>query len=112
MAQDCDCDCNCNCNCNAASTALHSTEYRMAQAWNDEKIVQCVEAALRLRTNVLNVTDKSTWKLYGTIEATKEDYPPLSVSIMLIEEGTENIRMHDRVSFYAAPTRRERSIDV
>ncbi|XP_060827749.1 isoleucine--tRNA ligase, mitochondrial [Bombus pascuorum] len=64
---------------NIASIPLHCTQYKISESWNDSKIAQYIDAAIRLRNNVLKVADKTTWKLYGVIEATKDDFVLLSL---------------------------------
>lgn len=65
---------------------MHCTQYKISESWNDSKIAQYIDAAIRLRNNVLKVADKTTWKLYGVIEATKDDFVLLSVSIIYTKE--------------------------
>ena len=54
----------------------------MSESWNDPGIKQHINVALRLRNNVLKIINKTSWKLYGVVEATKEDFTLLSVSII------------------------------
>ncbi|KOC68779.1 Isoleucine--tRNA ligase, mitochondrial [Habropoda laboriosa] len=61
-----------------ASIPLHCTQYKVSESWNDPEFVKCMDVALRLRNNVLNIVDKNTWKLYGIVKATREDFCLLS----------------------------------
>ncbi|XP_076756258.1 isoleucyl-tRNA synthetase, mitochondrial [Xylocopa sonorina] len=64
---------------NDASVPLFYTEYKVPEFWNNPDIVKYVDAALKLRNNLLETVDKNTWKLHGIINATKEDFSALSI---------------------------------
>ncbi|XP_076634653.1 isoleucyl-tRNA synthetase, mitochondrial isoform X1 [Colletes latitarsis] len=64
---------------NQASIPFYCTSYKISDFWNDPEIVKCVNVAFRLRDNLLQNFGTNTWKLSGTIEATKEDFSLLSL---------------------------------
>ncbi|CAK9796616.1 Isoleucine--tRNA ligase, mitochondrial [Anthophora plagiata] len=57
-----------------ASIPLYHTQRKVSESWNDPDFVKHMEAALRLRNNILNIVDKTTWKLHGIVKATREDF--------------------------------------
>lgn len=65
---------------------MHRTQYNVLNSWNDPSIVQHINVALRLRNNILKIANKTTWKLHGIIDASKEDFISLCVSIIYIKK--------------------------
>ncbi|XP_076241877.1 isoleucyl-tRNA synthetase, mitochondrial [Calliopsis andreniformis] len=64
---------------NSESVPLHYTTYKIPDSWNEPKIVEYMDAALRLRSNLLNIVSTNTWKLSVVVDATKDDFYSLSL---------------------------------
>ncbi|XP_034191573.2 isoleucyl-tRNA synthetase, mitochondrial isoform X1 [Osmia lignaria lignaria] len=64
---------------NESVLPLFCSSYKVSDSWNEPEITKYVDAALRLRNDLLKTVNTTTWKLFGIIEATKEDFYFLSL---------------------------------
>lgn len=67
---------------NSERPFCHST-YEIPEFWNDTGIAERIDAALRVKKQMHSIVNGSRWRLSVTIEATKDDFFWLSVSIIL-----------------------------
>ncbi|XP_076661830.1 isoleucyl-tRNA synthetase, mitochondrial isoform X2 [Halictus rubicundus] len=58
---------------------FYRTSYEIPESWNDQTIVERVDAALRIRKQFQNITGTNRWQSSVTIEATKQDFLWLSL---------------------------------
>lgn len=58
---------------------FYRTSYVIPESWNDETIVERMDAALRIRKQFQNVAGTNRWQSSVTIEATKHDFLWLSL---------------------------------
>lgn len=63
---------------------LHYTRYTVPETWYQPETIECIEAALCLKSKVNKLATQNTWELAATIMSTKQDYALLSVSAALI----------------------------
>ncbi|XP_043496541.1 isoleucine--tRNA ligase, mitochondrial isoform X1 [Polistes fuscatus] len=66
-------------NANTEYIPLHCTSYIVSEIWNQSQSIECIEAALCLRSKVSKLATRNTWELAATIMSTKEDYKLLSI---------------------------------